>query len=90
MKTKEFQGTCVENPFGQFEMLVKVIDNAKEITKQTFFKHCFVHPEIVTQMKQYPNDYEFYKYQDIYFFCWSAIEYFFWDGLTHHKEGGEK
>ncbi len=78
MKTKEFQGTCVENPFGRIEALVKVVEDAIEITKQTFFKHCFIHSKIVAQIKQYPNDYEFFKRRGIYFYRWSAIEHFYW------------
>ena len=77
MKTKEFIGTCVENPFGRIETLVEVVDNAIEIIKQTFFRHCFVHPEIAAQIRQYPYDYEFYKYRNIYFYVWSAIEHFY-------------
>ena len=78
MKTKEFQGTCVDNPFGRIETLVKVVENAIEITKQTFFRHCFISSKEVAQIKQYPNDYEFYKYQNVYFYCWSMIEHFYW------------
>ena len=78
METKEFQGTCVENPFGRIEALVKVVENATEIAKQTFLRRCFVPPEEKAKMKQYPNDFEFYKYKNIYFYCWSAIEHFYW------------
>lgn len=77
MKTKEFSGTCVENPFGRIETLVKVIDNAIEITKQTFFKHCILSAELVAEIRLYPNDYRFYKYKSIYFYTWSAIEHFY-------------
>ena len=77
MKTKEFIGTCVENPFHRIETLCEIVDNAREITKETFLSHCFVHPETLAQMKQYPHDYEYYKYKNIYFYTWSAIEYFF-------------
>lgn len=75
---KEFRGTCVENPFGSIGDLCTVVENAVRITKRTFFKHCCVHSEIVAQMKQYPNDYEFFNRQNIYFYAWSAIEHFYW------------
>lgn len=78
MKSKEFRGTCVDNPFGRIETLVKVVENAIEITKQTFSRRCFIHPEITSEIRKYPRDYEFYKYKDIYFYTWSAIEHFYW------------
>ena len=77
MDKKQFYGTCVENPFGRIEELVKVIENAIEITKQTFLRHCFMSPGEKVEMKQYPNDFEFYKYRNIYFYRWSAIEHFY-------------
>lgn len=77
-QTKQFMGTCVENPFNSISMLCEVVENAKEITKRTFFKHCFVHPETSQQMKQFPHDYSYSKYKNIYFFTWSRIEHFYW------------
>jgi len=77
MKTKEFIGTCVENPFERIERLVEITENAHEISKATFFKNCFVHPEFQQQMRQFPNDYVFSAYRGIYFFTWSAIEHFY-------------
>jgi len=75
---KQFMGTCVENPFGRIETLVEVVENAREITKQTFARHCAIHPDILKQMHQFPNDYEFYKYHNTYFYTWSAIEHFYY------------
>ena len=75
---KEFMGTCVENPFGRIEVLCEVVENAKDITKRTFFRHCSVHPDTKQAMRQYPRDYSFGKYKDTYFFVWSCIEHFYW------------
>ena len=77
MKTKNFIGTCVENPFERLEILIKVIDSAKEITKATFLKHCYIYSNILREMKQFPYDFSFYKYNNIYFYTWSAIEHFY-------------
>jgi len=77
MKTKDFVGTCVENPYSQIETLCDIVENAVEITKQTFLKHCFVHPDILKAMRQYPNDYEFFRCANVYFYRWSAIECFY-------------
>ena len=74
---KEFIGTCVENPFGRIETLVEVTENAQEITKPTFLRKCCIHPDTLKEMRQYPNDYEFYRFKDIYFYTWSAIEHFY-------------
>lgn len=77
MGKKEFLGTCVGNPFGRIETLVEIIDNAKEITKETFLKHCSVHSDILKEFRTYPNDYGFYKNSNVYFYTWSAIEHFY-------------
>jgi len=74
---KEFIGDCVNNPFASLETLSEIIDNAREITKKTFIKYCDVENDLRQDMKQFPNDYTFFKYQNIYFFTWSAIEHFY-------------
>ena len=74
---KEFIGTCVENPFRRIETLVEIVDNAQEITKQTFLKHCFVHPDLLADMRRFPNDYSFWKCKNVYYYEWSAIEHFY-------------
>ncbi len=74
---KEFIGTCVENPFSSLRILQKVIEDAKAISKQTFLKHCEVEPHILHAFNEYPNDYEFYRYNEVCFYTWSAIEHFY-------------
>ena len=76
MKKKYF-GNCVDNPFNTPENLCLVIDNAKEITKQAFMRNCFIEKGIKGDMKDFPNDYTYYKNGDIYFYVWSMIEYFY-------------
>ena len=73
---KVFIGTCVDPPF-DLETQDEIIENAKEITKRTFFKYCEVDGETRRLMNDFPSDFEYYKYGDIYFFTWSAIEHFF-------------
>ena len=77
MVTKEFIGTCVENPFEDDTILYEMVENAKEISKQTFFKHCNITLDHKRMMRDYPNDYQFYKNKNLYFYKWSAIEYFY-------------
>ena len=43
---KEIIGTCVENPFKSIEKLKDIIDNAIEITKSDFLKHCSIDDEL--------------------------------------------
>lgn len=74
---KEYKGNCVSNPFRNPETLSKVIDGADQITKRTFLKYCAVDDETLKAMREFPSDYEFYKYGNIYFYTWSAIEYFY-------------
>ena len=77
METKEFIGTCVENPFRRIETLTKIVENAREITKRTFLKYAIVHPDILANMRQFPDDYTFWKCKNVYYYEWSAIEYFY-------------
>lgn len=74
---KEYLGSCVINPFNSTEELQIIVEDAKEITKQKFMENCSISKEIKGNMKMFPNDYIFYKYEDIYFFTHSAIEYFY-------------
>ena len=77
MKT-EFIGTCVENPFGDIETLVSIVENeAIEIDRQQFLSACHVDETTIREMQEYPHDFEFYKSDGIYFFCHSAIEHFY-------------
>lgn len=77
MKTKEFIGTCVENPFDRIEILVDAIETAKKISKKTFLENCFVTEEQEKAFKEYPHDYLFYKNENLYFYEFSGIEYFY-------------
>jgi len=76
-KTKVCIGSCGDNPFNSVEKLDLIVENAREITKRTFLKYCCVHPDYLSDMKKFPHDYEFFKYRNIYFYTWSAIEYFY-------------
>ena len=77
MKRREFIGTCVENPFDRIEILAGIVNQAEEISRQTFLEHCVVHEDILRDMRRFPNDYSYYKYKTIYFYDWSAIEHFY-------------
>ena len=79
---KQFIGTCVENPFDTVGDLCQVVETARNITRQTFLKHCIVTPVERADFNSYIYDYGFYKYsgvigKDIYFYTWSAIEHFY-------------
>lgn len=77
-KTKDYQGCCVDNPFDDIAILCEIVENAIEITKQTFLKHCFIHPDTMQDFRQWPRSYVFSKYKNIYFYTWSAIEHFYY------------
>ena len=74
---KQFIGDCTSNPLADVNVLSDVIDNAVEITKRTFLKYCDVNEELLKDMRRFPNDYTFYKNGSLYFYQWSAIEYFY-------------
>jgi len=75
--TRQFIGTCVENPFGRIDTLCNIVEGAYEITKDVFLSHCYVDELTIEQMEEYPNSYKFYVFEGIYFFSNSAIEYFY-------------
>jgi hypothetical protein len=81
VKEYHYIGCCIDNPFGSVEELSEVIDNALEIKKKTFLKHCDVLEDILDLMRRFLNSYRYYrgKYngQFIYFYENSCIEYFF-------------
>lgn len=82
---KQYQGSCVDNPFHNLKRLNEVIDNAKDISSKKFFDNVdaddfisFGEP-LKVSVKRFPHSYDFYSYKNkIYFFVNSAIEYFFW------------
>jgi len=73
---KQYWTNCVDWHLSR-ETLEEIIDNAKEITRQTFFKRVEVDADNKKLMGIYPDDYCYYKYGDIYFYDWSAIEFFY-------------
>lgn len=73
----QFIGTCVDNPFRTFEMLIVVIGVAVEIKKATFLRACAVDHLKRADFKRFPNDYSFFKSGNVYFYEWSAIEHFY-------------
>ena len=56
---------------------VYLIDGAEEIRGEEFFDNCIVDEEIGEKVDKFPRDFVYYKNGDIYFFVWSAIEYFY-------------
>ena len=74
---KQYFGNCVNNPFGSINKLCEIIDNAEEVSQNTFLEHCEVGLEMLSRMETYPDDYSYYRYKDIFFFRESATEYFY-------------
>lgn len=73
---KEFICSCV-NPIWETDKLIDIIDNAKKISKKEFFDNCDVNEDLISNIKEYPYDFEFYKNGEIMFFTHSAIESFY-------------
>ena len=78
---RQFWASCV-NWNKNVDLLEEIIESGKKISKSTFLKNCEVEDPIVRQsMKNFPNDYIFYKgsgkYKNIYWYTWSMIEYFY-------------
>ena len=54
-----------------------LIDEAKEITKEEFLENCEIPEETKELLKRFPDDFDFFRNGDIYFFTHSWIEHFF-------------
>jgi hypothetical protein len=74
---KIFIGTCVDNPFSSEDELSNVIDNAVSIRQEEFLENADVDEKLLEEIERYPNDFEFYKSGNVYYFTHSAIEHFF-------------
>jgi hypothetical protein len=59
------------------EQFEEVYLNAEEINKKTFLRNCEVDYKTKEDMLLYPNDYQFFRKGFIYFYVWSAIEYYY-------------
>ena len=73
---KQYWTNCVDWHL-KTDTLIEMTENAREITKQTFLKRVEVDEDNKKLMRMFPNDYCYYKYKDIYFYEWSAIEFFY-------------
>ena len=79
MNKFSYRSTCINNPFESVERLQHVTNNAREITRATFLKHCDI-----TGLPMKHQDFKYFKYYEshngfkcrIYFFTKSGIEYF--------------
>ena len=84
MQDKTPFGSCVDNPFDSVDELIEIIDNATEITFEEFIVECdtsglgFEFDQCLKcTMRDYPNDFSYYRNEGIYFYVHSAIEHFF-------------
>ena len=80
-RMKEYFWNCTNNPFPSIELFNSCIKKSKRITSKTFFENCIIPNEILyvrkNYFKEFPNDFMYFKYKNIYFFTHSCIEYFF-------------
>lgn len=82
---KPYAGSCIRHPFPNVEILCDVVDNAIEITRDTFIKRAFVGIAQINAFKEYPKDFTFHRGKWrryfgsswVYFYTWSATEYFY-------------
>ena len=85
MKSHEYVGSCVTNPFKTVKQLIRIIETAIDITEDTFIRHCNVPREIRELMIQFPRSYSYHRgklgRKYIYFYVNSCIEYFFVEGV---------
>ncbi len=70
-------GNCVDDPFKYFELLSSVIENAKEINREDFLRACDVDETTKIRMRRFPKDYRYYTNGNVYFYTWSAMEFFY-------------
>ncbi len=77
MQTKKFMGNCTSNPFRSVDLMKKIIDDSKKISKVKFLRECLVEPDIKTMIKRFPKDFEFYESGKYMFFRHSMIEFFY-------------
>ena len=73
---KQYWTNCIDWHLGT-GTLIEITKNAKEITRETFFKRAEIDIDNKKLMRMYPHDYCYYKCKDIYFYEWSAIEFFY-------------
>ena len=82
MNKRPFIGTCVENPFGDLEILLQVISDEEEITKREFLNNTQALPEEVAS-----PDIRFFRSRD-YFWRSKPNVYFYRDFLPPYEYAG--
>lgn len=75
---KIYWTNCVQWPFST-RKLDEIIEEANEISAETFKRNVHLSSRELQNIKKYPNDFKFYSYKKgkIYFYRHSAIEHFF-------------
>lgn len=53
------------------------IDNSDSIEESEFLENCDIEDSLKLNIKEYPNDFNFFSNGNIYFFTHSCIEHFF-------------
>ena len=79
---KEFICNCVTPDFKELGVkdvneFSDFIDNGNSINEEEFLNSCEVEETLILNIKEYPNDYDFFENGDIMFFTHSCIEHFF-------------
>lgn len=89
MDKKAFIGNCVtgldDEQFREYiaddaTLLAQLVENSKEITKNTFLKNCCIEKKVKKNMKRFVYyNYAYYKSGNIYFYrdVKKDIEYFY-------------
>lgn len=75
-QNKEFYCNCVNSLFS-IPQMEQIKEKSIEISKNEFLSSCVIDDELLSKINEYPNDYQFFKSDKVYFFKWSEIEYFF-------------
>jgi len=82
---KSYFGCCVDNPFGDTDKLIEIIDESNVITKKRFLENCTIEDidlyniPLKRFLRKFPYDFQYYENSKdkIMFFTHSGIEYFF-------------
>lgn len=54
-----------------------LINNSNNVTRKEFLDYCEIEGELRCSMFEYPQDYDYFRNGEIYFFTHSRIEHFY-------------
>jgi len=79
---KEFICDCVDPNYQELglngvDSFCEWLETKEDLSVEEFVNFCELSTDILKSIIMYPNDFEFYKIGEVFFYCHSCVEHFY-------------